>query len=150
MITNAQLNERVAAFGSDILHILSGKSNVLLLLNDSISTCILLALSGDELIHRLELVANLALAKLAIGSMTFSLKLLPCVLGTRPPPTIIIDANFLPHLLEPLSTVQEHHLKIIVVAQYDENKSSGNIITWAQVEADGAKAADSTPPSYGE
>ena len=147
MITNAQLNEQVAAFGSDILHILSGKSNVLLLLNDSIGMCILLASSGDKLIHRLELVANLALAKLAIGSTTFSPKLLPCVLGTCSLPAIIVDANFLPHLLELLSTVQEHHLKIIVVVQYDKNKSSGNIITWAQVEADGAKAADSTPPS---
>ena len=110
-----------------------------------------LASSGHELIHRLELIANLALAKLAIGStMLCSPKLLPCMLGTHPPPAIIVNANFLPRLLEPLSTVQEHHLKIIVVTQYDKNKSSGNIITWAQVEADGAKAADSTPPFYGE
>ena len=111
-----------------------------------------MASSGHGLIHRLEfLIADLALAKLAIGSTTLcSPKLLPHVLETHTPSAIIVDAIFLPRLLQLLSAVQQHHLQIIVVGQYDENKSSGNIITWAQVEADGAKTADSTPPSCGE
>lgn len=134
-ITNAQLNERVAAFGSGIVHILSGQPNVLLLLNDGIEF----------------LIADLALAKFAISSMTLcSPTLLSRVLETHPPSAIIVDVDFLPRLLEVLPN-GGHQLKIIVVGQYEEkamSKSSREleIITWAQVEADGAKAADSTPP----
>jgi len=76
--------------------------------------------------------------------------LLSRVLETHPPSAIIVDVDFLPRLLEMLPN-GGHQLKIIVVGQYEEkdmSKSSRELelITWAQVEADGAKAADSTSP----
>ncbi|KAL4067573.1 hypothetical protein V8B97DRAFT_1868703 [Scleroderma yunnanense] len=135
-ITNAQLNERVAAFGSGITRILSGEPNVLLLLND-----------GMEF-----LIADLALAKFAMYSMTLcSPKILPRVLENHPPSAIIVDVNLLPYLLELVPKAWEHDLKIVVVGQREEktpSKSSREveIITWSQVEADGAKGSDSTPP----
>lgn len=145
----------MTAFGSGIVHILSRQPNVLLLLNDGIGTCP--QTRPGVFLHLLTyypefLIADLALAKFAISSMTLcSPRLLPRVLETHPPSAIIVDVDFLPRLLEMLPNVRGHQLKIIVVGQYEEKTMSKpsrevEIITWAQVEADGAKTADSTPP----
>ncbi|KAG6337214.1 hypothetical protein ID866_1886 [Astraeus odoratus] len=133
--TNAQLSERVAAFGAGVSRLLPEGSNVLLLLNDGI--------------------ADLALAKFSIGSMTLcSPKLLSRVLEQHPPSAIIADADFLPSVLELIDDAREHHHKIIVVGQYDDRHLSKTarrvqIITWAQVEADGAGVESGSRPTPG-
>ncbi|KAI6111474.1 hypothetical protein EDD17DRAFT_1107278 [Pisolithus thermaeus] len=132
-ITNAQLNERVDAFGAGISRILREDSNVLLLLNDGIEF----------------LIADLALAKRSIASMTLcSPKLLSRVLETHPPTAIITDAGFVPLLLELIYDAQEHDHKIIVVGKYEgkhhpKTAKQVEIIPWTQVETDGANITES-------
>jgi len=134
-ITNPRLNERIAAFGSGISRLLSEESNVLLLLND-----------GLEFV-----IADLALAKHSIVSITLSSrKLLSRVLEVQPPSAIIVDADFLPHLLELIYDAKEHDHKIIVVGQTDITRPKAardvQILDWAQVEADGAQIASVVIP----
>ncbi|KAI6109863.1 hypothetical protein F5141DRAFT_1188772 [Pisolithus sp. B1] len=132
-ITNAQLNERVNAFGAGISRILREDSNVLLLLNDGIEF----------------LIADLALAKRSIVSMTLcSPKLLSRVLETHPPTAIITDADFIPLLLELIYDAREYDHKIIVVGKYEGNHhpktaKQVEIIPWAQIETDGANITES-------
>ncbi|KAI6039022.1 hypothetical protein EDC04DRAFT_2688628 [Pisolithus marmoratus] len=134
-ITNTQLNERVDAFGAGLSRILQKDSNVLLLLNDSIEF----------------LVADLALAKHSLTSMTLcSPKLLSRVLETHPPTAIIVDADFIPVLLELVYDAREHDHKVIVVGKYDANilpkaARQVEIIPWAQIEADGANTMEPVP-----
>ncbi|KAI6109143.1 hypothetical protein EDD16DRAFT_45119 [Pisolithus croceorrhizus] len=132
-ITNAQLNERVNALGAGISRILREDSNVLLLLNDGIEF----------------LIADLALAKRSIVSMTLcSPKLLSRVLETHPPTAIITDADFIPLLLELIYDAREYDHKIIVVGKYEGNHhpktaKQVEIIPWAQIETDGANITES-------
>lgn len=134
-ITNAQLNERVDAFGAGISRMLREDSNVLLLLNDGIEF----------------LIADLALAKHSITSMTLcSSKLLSRVLETHPPTAIITDAEFIPLLLEQIYDAAEHDHKIIVVGKYEgkhHSESAGRVevVPWAQIETDGANITEMVP-----
>ncbi|KAG6376099.1 hypothetical protein JVT61DRAFT_2071 [Boletus reticuloceps] len=137
-ITNARLNERVAAFGAGISRLLPEDSTVLLLLNDSLEF----------------VIADLALAKYSIVSITLSSqKLLSRVLEAHSPSAIIVGADFLPHLLRLIYGAKEHDYKIIVVGQADTGVQpnaapAAQIINWAQVEADGSQAVNAvTPPS---
>lgn len=134
-ITNAQLNERVNTFGIGISRILQEDSNVLLLLNDGIEF----------------LIADLALAKHSIASMTLcSLKLLSRVLEMHPPTAIIVDADFVPLLLELIYDAREYDHKIIVVGKYERQNLSKagrqiEVVPWAQIEADGANTTEPVP-----
>ncbi|KAF8136305.1 hypothetical protein EV363DRAFT_1446732 [Boletus edulis] len=135
-ITNARLNERVAAFGAGISRLLPEESTVLLLLNDSLEF----------------VIADLALAKYSLVSITLSSqKLLSRVLEAHSPSTIIVDADFLPHLLRLIYGAKEHNYKIIMVGQADTGVQpnaapAAQIINWAQVEADGSQAVNAVPP----
>lgn len=98
-------------------------------------------------------IADLALAKHSIVSITLSSrKLLSRVLETHAPSAIIVDADFLPHLLELFSDAREHDHKIIVVGQTDtaprlKAAREAQILNWAQVEADGAQVVNAAAPS---
>lgn len=98
-------------------------------------------------------IADLALAKYSIVSITLSSrKLLSRVLETHTPSAIIVDADFLPHLLELFSDAREHDYKIIVVGQLDiasrpKAVREAQILNWAQVEADGAQVVNAVVPS---
>ncbi|KAI6165643.1 hypothetical protein EDD17DRAFT_1793649 [Pisolithus thermaeus] len=95
-ITNAQLNERVDAFGGGISRMFWEDSDVLLLLND-----------GSEF-----LIADLALTKYSIAAMTLcSPKLLSHVPETHPPTAIITDTKFIPLLLEVIYNAREYDHK---------------------------------------
>jgi long-chain acyl-CoA synthetase len=128
-ITNAKLKERISAFGAGISRLIPEESSVLLLLNDSLEF----------------VIADLALAKHSIVSMTLSSRrLLSRVLEAHPPSAIIVGADFLPHVLELIYDAREHHHKIIVVGQSDKNHipkaaQEVELISWTQVEADGAQ-----------
>jgi long-chain acyl-CoA synthetase len=137
-ITNARLTERVAAFGAGISRLLPQESSVLLLLNDSLEF----------------LIADLALARYSIVSVTLNTrKLLSRVLEAHPPSAIIVGADFLPHLLELIHDAKEYDRRIIVVGQTDidvrpKAAREAQILNWAQVEADGAQVVNAaTPPS---
>ncbi|KAF9227980.1 hypothetical protein BS17DRAFT_774561 [Gyrodon lividus] len=134
-ITNAKLKERVSAFGGGISRLVPQGSSVLLLLNDSLEF----------------VIADLALAKHSIASITLtSRKLLSSVLEAHPPSAIIVGADFLPHVLELIYDAREHHHKVIVVGQSDNNiipKAAREVelIHWDQVEADGAQVNNAAP-----
>ncbi|KAF8845018.1 acetyl-CoA synthetase-like protein [Paxillus ammoniavirescens] len=134
-ITNGQLKERISAFGAGISRLIPEESSVLLLLNDSLEF----------------VIADLALAKHSIASITLSSrKLLSRVLEAHPPSAIIVGADFLPHLLELIYDAREHHHKIIVVGQSGTNPTPKaarevEIINWAQVEADGVQVNNAAP-----
>lgn len=105
-------------------------------------------------LHPEFVIADLALAKHSIVSITLSSrKLLSRVLEDHPPSAIIVGADFLPHLLELIYDAREYDLKIIVVGQTDTNvrpkaAREVQILNWTQVETDGAQAANaSDPPS---
>lgn len=95
-------------------------------------------------------IADLALAKHSIVSITLSSrKLLSRVLEVQPPSAIIVDAHFLPHLLELIYDAKEHDHKIIVVGQTDIIQPKADrvqILDWTQVEADGAQVASVVIP----
>lgn len=93
-------------------------------------------------------IADLALAKHSIVSITLSSqKLLSRIVETHPPSAIIVGADFLPHLLESIYDTREHNPKIIVVGRTDTNvrpkaAREVQILNWDQVEADGAQVAN--------
>lgn len=96
-------------------------------------------------------IADLALAKYSIVSITLSSrKLLSRVLEVQPPSAIIVDADLLPHLLELIYDAKEHDHKIIVVGRTDTIQPKAaqhvQILDWAQVEADGAQVASVVIP----
>ena len=97
-------------------------------------------------------IADLALAKYSIVSITLSSgKLLSRVLEAHPPSAIIVGAEFLPHLLELISNAREHDHKIIVVGQADtvvrpKTAREAQILNWAQVEADGSQVVNAAAP----
>lgn len=96
-------------------------------------------------------IADLALAKHSIASITLSSrKLLSRVLEEHPPSAIIVGADFLPHVLELIYDAREHHHKIIVVGQSGTNPTPKaarevELINWAQVEADGVQVNNVAP-----
>ncbi|KAI6105958.1 hypothetical protein EDD16DRAFT_1695720 [Pisolithus croceorrhizus] len=108
-ITNAQLNERVDAFGGGISRMFQEDSDVLLLLND-----------GSKF-----LIADLALTKYSIAAMTlYSPKLLSCVPETHPPTTIITDTKEI--------IVGKYEGK-----HHQKTAKQVEITPWVQIETDG-------------
>ena len=97
-------------------------------------------------------IADLALAKHSIVSITLSSrKLLSRVLEAHPPSAIIVGADFLPHLLELIYDAREHDHKIVVVGQTDTTARPKavrevQILNWAQIEADGAQIVSAAAP----
>jgi len=132
-ITNPELRQRVAAFGTGLIRVAGlekGESNVLLLLNDAIEF----------------LISDLALASHSIASFTLaSLSLLASVLESHPPSAIITEAKFVPHLLELIHDSNEggHHKIIVVGSDQLSAKLLGavQLYKWNDIESQGAKAA---------
>lgn len=105
-------------------------------------------------IHAEFVIADLALAKHSIVSITLaSRRLLSRILEAHPPSAIIVGADFLPHLLELIYDAREYDHKIIVVGRTDADvrpkaAREVRIMNWAQIEADGAQGANvAAPPS---
>ncbi|KDQ59521.1 hypothetical protein JAAARDRAFT_33097 [Jaapia argillacea MUCL 33604] len=142
-ITNAQLKERVAAFGTGLVRhagLIPKDSSVLLLLNDSIEF----------------LITDLALASHQMASFTLtSLSLLSPLLESHPPSAIITHAHFLPQLLELIYDSHEHgHHTIIVVGEINgevARKGLGvtKVFEWAEVEKAGSKVETVITPAPG-
>jgi long-chain acyl-CoA synthetase len=106
-ITNASLQDRVAALGTGLLRLAQLQpqaSTVLILLNDCIEF----------------IIADLALASHSITSYTLSSPtLLPAVLESYPPSAILTHAFLLPQLLEHIYETSEQSVEhtIIVVGE---------------------------------
>ena len=86
----------------------------------------------------------MALASNSIPSFTLSsLSLLSHVLEVHPPTAIVIDAAFLPHVLELIydSNEDSHHV-VIVVGEPDSKALTGaarhiKLVRWTDVETEG-------------
>ena len=97
-------------------------------------------------------IADLALAKHSIVSITLSSRrLLSRVLEDHPPSAIIVGADFLPHVLELIYDARERDHKVIVVGRTDTDirpkaASEVQVLNWTQVEADGAQVANVAAP----
>ncbi|KIY51047.1 acetyl-CoA synthetase-like protein [Fistulina hepatica ATCC 64428] len=139
-ITNAQLQDRIAAFGTGLLHFVGldrNDSNVLLLLND-----------GIEFI-----ISDMALAAHSIPSFTLeSPTSLAFVLEGHPPSIIVTNAEFLPHILELIydSAEREHHTIVVVgqpsAAVMATVASQVKILLFADVEREGLKVEKTLSP----
>ncbi|TFY80841.1 hypothetical protein EWM64_g3171 [Hericium alpestre] len=138
-ITNPQLRARAEAFGTGLLRAgLNQESNVLLLLNDGLEF----------------LITDIALASHSIPSFTLSSpSLLSSVLDKHPPTAIVIDAGFLPNVLELIYDTNElaHHV-VIVVGEPDrkalaEAAQHIKLVRWADVEAEGKVGQKITSPA---
>ncbi|KAA1471333.1 acetyl-CoA synthetase-like protein [Dentipellis sp. KUC8613] len=138
-ITNPQLRERAAAFGTGLLRAgLTRDSNVLLLLNDSIEF----------------LITDIALASHSIPSFTLSSpSLLSPVLDNHPPTAIVIDAGFLPNVLELIYDTNElsHHV-VIVVGEPDSKALEQaaeqiKLVRWSDIEEEGKRGEKLTSPT---
>ncbi|KAI0060819.1 acetyl-CoA synthetase-like protein [Artomyces pyxidatus] len=138
-ISNPQLKQRVASFGTGLLRAgLTKDSNVLLLLNDSIEF----------------LITDLALASHTIPSFTLSSpSLLSPVLEQHPPTAIVIDAGFLPSVLELIYESHEasHHVVIVVGEPkgkaLEEASKQIKLVRWADIEAEGERGEQITTPA---
>lgn len=135
-ITNPQLRQRVAAFGTGLVRVAglnSEESNVLLLLNDSVEF----------------LITDLALASHSIPSFTLSsLSVLAPVLDEHPPSAIVVQAEFLPQLLEQIHDWNEgaHHTIIVVgEAKLDKHLGSMKFLKWENIESQGAQLEPAVP-----
>ncbi|KAF7322810.1 Acetyl-CoA synthetase [Mycena chlorophos] len=133
-ISNPQLQDRVAAFGTGLLRLAGlevGESNVLLLLNDCIEF----------------VVADLALASHSIPSFTITASsLLSSVLEAHPPSAIITHAFMLPQILELIYDAGETNRNhtIIVVGEPSAQAmatvaSSVKVLLWTDVEREGVR-----------
>ncbi|KAJ7738483.1 acetyl-CoA synthetase [Mycena maculata] len=133
-ITNPQLQDRVAAFGTGLLRLAGlevGESNVLLLLNDSIEF----------------IIADLALASHSIPSFTLTASnLLSPVLESHPPSAIIIHASMLTQILELIYDAGEANRNhtIVVVGEPSTHAmasvaSKVKVLKWADVEREGIR-----------
>ncbi|PCH38668.1 acetyl-CoA synthetase [Wolfiporia cocos MD-104 SS10] len=131
-ITNPELRERVAAFGTGLIqstNLAPQESNVLLLLNDSIEF----------------LIADLALASYSIPSFVLtSLSVLSPVLDSHPPSVIIADAKLLPNLLEVIYDSNDStHPTIVVVGDVDGKQvphtQQVRLLEWIYIERRGAQ-----------
>ncbi|KAF9821700.1 hypothetical protein IEO21_00546 [Rhodonia placenta] len=133
-ITNPELREKVAAFGSGLIStagLAPQESNVLLLLNDGIEF----------------LISDLALASYSIPSFVLSsLSLLSPVLDSHPPSVIITHATFLSNLLELIYDSNDSAYPIIVVVGDVDDKviaTTGqiSIVKWEEVERRGTQGS---------
>ncbi|KAJ7098104.1 hypothetical protein B0H15DRAFT_879460 [Mycena belliarum] len=133
-ISNPQLQDRVAAFGTGLLRLAgpqAGESNVLLLLNDSLEF----------------IIADLALASHSIPSFTLaSSNLLAAVIESHPPSAIITHASVLPQILELIYDAGEGNRNhtIIVVGEPSPQAMASvasrvKVLTWASVEREGIR-----------
>ncbi|KZT03502.1 acetyl-CoA synthetase-like protein [Laetiporus sulphureus 93-53] len=132
-ITNPELRDRVAAFGTGLINstkLIPQESNVLLLLNDGIEF----------------LIADLALASYAIPSFVLtSASLLSSVLESHPPSVIITDTSLLSALLELLYDSNDSARPTIVVVGAINNKEipgseQARLLRWEDIERSGAKS----------
>ncbi|KAG7092296.1 hypothetical protein E1B28_008658 [Marasmius oreades] len=144
-ISNATLQDRVAAFGTGLLR-LAGLQNghadagVLLLLNDCIEF----------------LIADMALASHSILSLTITdSTLVGAVLDSHPPAAIIAHADLLPHLLEMIYEAHEKEngkgYTIIVVGEPSARTmasvaSKVNVLLWSHVEREGVRVEKTLSP----
>ncbi|KAI0050034.1 acetyl-CoA synthetase-like protein [Auriscalpium vulgare] len=139
-ISNPQLKERIATFGTGLLRAgLTRDSNVLLLLNDGIEF----------------LITDFALASHSIPSFTLSSpSLLSSVLDSHPPTAIVIDAGSLASVLELIYDTNElsHHV-VIVVGEPDSQTIRAakhiKLVRWEDIEAEGRTGAPLTSPTPG-
>ncbi|KAJ7090065.1 hypothetical protein C8R43DRAFT_1050539 [Mycena crocata] len=134
-ISNPQLQDRVAAFGTGLLRLAGlevGESNVLLLLNDSIEF----------------VISDLALASHSIPSFTLvASNLLSPVLESHPPSAIITHASMLSQVLELIYDAGEanrNHHTIVVVGEPSPQAmatvaSRVKVLKWADVEREGIR-----------
>ena len=106
---------------------------MLLLLNDSIEF----------------LITDLALASHSIPSFTLSsLSVLAPVLDEHPPSAIVVQAEFLPQLLEQIHDWNEgaHHIIIVVGnANLDKKLGSMKFLRWEDIERQGAQVEQVVP-----
>ena len=106
---------------------------MLLLLNDSIEF----------------LITDLALASHSIPSFTLSsLSVLAPVLDEHPPSAIVVQAEFLPQLLEQIHDWNEgaHHTIIVVGnANLDKKLGSMKFLRWEDIERQGAQVEQVVP-----
>ncbi|KAG1754293.1 hypothetical protein EDB19DRAFT_1665616 [Suillus lakei] len=120
-ITNAQLRERVSAFGSGIAKLVPEDSTVLILLNDCIEF----------------LITDLALSEQSIASITLSSpKLLARVLEMHPPDAIVTDMAFLAHVLRARHDAHQSNHKLILVGELPA-ASEIRFYSWNLLESDG-------------
>ncbi|KAJ7109187.1 hypothetical protein C8R44DRAFT_986224 [Mycena epipterygia] len=133
-ITNPQLQDRIAAFGTGLLRLAGlevGESNVLLLLNDSLEF----------------VISDLALASHSIPSFTLSASnLLSSVLESHPPSAIITHASMLTQILELIYDAGEANRNhtIVVVGEPSPQAmasvaSKVKVLKWADVEREGIR-----------
>ncbi|KIK08144.1 hypothetical protein K443DRAFT_672626 [Laccaria amethystina LaAM-08-1] len=133
-ITNASLQDRVAALGTGLLRLAQLQpqaSTVLILLNDCIEF----------------IIADLALASHSITSYTLSSPtLLPAVLESYPPSAILTHAFLLPQLLEHIYETSEQSVEhtIVVVGEPSAQAmasvaSNIKVLKFAEVEREGVK-----------
>ncbi|KAJ7470569.1 hypothetical protein FB451DRAFT_1254140 [Mycena latifolia] len=133
-ISNPQLQDRVAAFGTGLLRLAgleAGESNVLLLLNDSIEF----------------IISDLALASHSIPTLTLtSSNLLASVLESHPPSAIITHAFMLTQLLELIYDAGEGNRNhtIIVVGEPSPQAMASvasrvKVHKWSDVEREGIR-----------
>ncbi|KAK7466955.1 hypothetical protein VKT23_004019 [Stygiomarasmius scandens] len=133
-ITNAALQDRVAAVGTGLIRLAGlqpGESNVLLFLNDCIEF----------------LLSDLALASHSIPSFTLTAsQLLSPVLESHPPSAIITNAELLPSLLELIYDGGENTQKytIVVVGEPSAHAMASvaskiRVLRWDDVEREGNK-----------
>lgn len=150
-ITNSQLRDRISAFGTGLVRLAGlhpNESSVLLFLDDGIGPTFTWAYFRFHSHCCAEfLISDLALAAHAIPSLTLSSpSLLSPVLESHPPSAIIVNAKFLPQLLELIYDSREtgHHTVIVVgetQGKYPANAADQvNILNWADVEREGAKS----------
>ncbi|KAJ7489896.1 hypothetical protein B0H11DRAFT_2010871 [Mycena galericulata] len=140
-ISNPQLQDRVAAFGTGLLRLAGlevGESNVLLLLNDSIEF----------------IISDLALASHSIPSFTLSASnLLSSVLESHPPSAIITHASMLTQVLELIYDAGEANRNhtIVVVGEPSAQAmasvaSKVKVLKWADVEREGIRVEKTISP----
>ncbi|KZT44133.1 hypothetical protein SISSUDRAFT_977041 [Sistotremastrum suecicum HHB10207 ss-3] len=132
-ITNDQIKERVSALSSAFVNIVGltpKEANVLILLNDSLDW----------------LITDLALAQSSIASFTTpSLRLLVPLLDTHPPSAIVIEAHFVPTLLETLTESHDARHHTVIVRGEDpaaiQLLQAQSVIKWFQFEKIESEAA---------
>ncbi|KAJ7219090.1 acetyl-CoA synthetase [Mycena pura] len=133
-ISNPQLQDRVAAFGTGLLRLAGlevGESSVLLLLNDCVEF----------------IIADLALASHSIPSFTIAASnLMSPVLESHSPSAIITHASMLPQILEFIYDAGEANRNhtIIVVGEPSSQAmatvaSKVRVLKWSDVEREGVR-----------
>ncbi|KAF9653146.1 acetyl-CoA synthetase-like protein [Thelephora ganbajun] len=140
-ITNTQLLARVKACASGIDKLgkfQAGESKVLFLLNDGLDF----------------LIADLAFAAKSITTMTISSpELLAKVLDNHPPSAIITDVVFLPHIVEQIYDIDQHHHTTVIVVGDPGSVGAKlakemDLLKFSDIEKEGASdPVDLSPPT---